>query len=112
MDLEDGEEVVEEGVAGKIIHQHYTDLCPLSYVDFGLYPLFALDIFFGRKETDMSCIMPRQSPERISHYRQKASDARSCAEQMQEGKDRDTMLDVASTWERLADLEETALPLA
>jgi hypothetical protein len=60
----------------------------------------------------MSCIMPRQSPERISHYRQKASDARSCAEQMQEGKDLDTMLDVASTWERLADLEETALPLA
>jgi len=54
----------------------------------------------------MSCIMPRQSPERISHYRQKASDARSCAEQMQEGKDRDTcsmshrLGSVSLTWKR------------
>ena len=57
-------------------------------------------------------MMPRQSAERIAHYRQMASDARSCAEQMHDGKDRDAMLDVASTWERLADMEETALPLA
>ena len=59
----------------------------------------------------MSCMMPRQSPERISHYRQKASDARSCAEQMHEGKDRNAMLEVASTWERLADMEEKDWPV-
>ena len=59
----------------------------------------------------MSCMMPRRSAERIAHYRRKASDARSRAEQMHEGKDRDAMLDVAATWERLAELEEKDVPL-
>lgn len=54
--------------------------------------------------------MPRRSAERIAHYRRKAADARCRAEQMHLGNDRDAMLDVAATWERLADLEEKDPP--
>jgi hypothetical protein len=45
----------------------------------------------------MSSMMPRQSPERVAFYRQRASDERARAERMFDSNDRAFMRDASET---------------
>lgn len=47
-----------------------------------------------------------EETDRVAHYRQKAEQARALARSMSDGNARATTLDVAATWERLAEEEE------
>ena len=50
--------------------------------------------------------MPQKPEERAAHYyRKQAADARARADQMLDSRDRESLLDVAAGWDRLADLE-------